>query len=72
MNQECIDFNHSHNFVEIFEKFDRAEIFVVTGYGINWRALGTVDIVTTKFFINELNEAIELVRKLTKELEVKK
>ena len=53
---------HKNYHVEIYQKrqFESKYVF----YNINWSAIGSVDVETTKEFMKQLNEAIQLVVKI--------
>ena len=55
-------FNLNSKYVNIYETFSYKN--KIKKFGINWPAIGTVDILTTKKFIKELNQAILLVKTL--------
>lgn len=65
------NFNNIHRHVQVYRlcaPTTRGELLV---YGVNWSAIGTVDIEETQEFLAELNQAIEIAEKLNKNFEGK-
>lgn len=68
---EMFKFNNKYKSVSIYSRYEnRGDPFKVTSYGINWSALGTVDVLSTEFFIDKLRAAIALTKKLNESIEV--
>ncbi len=59
INMEMRKFNTKHKLVRIYQ---------IRGmeYGINWSALGTVNLTEVKFFRKELREAVKIVTKINR------
>lgn len=64
------EFNNTEGyFVSITENLDFTKDYVIKSFQINWSSIGSVDEEKAKEFIQQLNQAVDLIHTLNSKLE---